>query len=506
VTLPLHDSDAAAGPSPDGAAPRAPELHRAILSGLEVFAQSVANIAPTATPTLVIPLVFIVVGGGAWAAYLFALIAISLVALNINQFARRSSSPGNIYTYIALGLGPTAAIAIGWALLIAYVGTASAVTTGFTNYVNVLVQEIFGWEGSLPALALVAVVGLSIFGSWFVAYKDVRISTQLMLVFELVSVALIIVVVAATFLTHHGNLVTDGLLLKGTGLGDLRLGLVLAIFSFVGFESATSLGSEAKNPLQTIPRAVLRSAIFVGVLFIFAAYASVLGFDGRAESLGDSSAPIQDLASFAGLGFLAIPITIGAIVSFFACVLASVTAGARVLFQLGRHGYIHASLGDAHATNGTPHVAVTVVAVVAFVPAAILTGLGNNLFSIYGWVGTTATLAFIVSYIAVSIAAPVYLRRIGDLRARHIAVAAIAVAFLLVAFVGAVYPLPPTPGQWPIIAFVVLLVGGFAFGAVQLRRSAALQDGIRADLDAIDLRVEAASAADPALVATAAQS
>jgi len=37
-----------------------------------------------------------------------------------------------------------------------------------------------------------------------------------------------------------------------TGSG-LRLGLVLALFSSVGFESATALGSEARNPLKTIP-------------------------------------------------------------------------------------------------------------------------------------------------------------------------------------------------------------------------------------------------------------
>ena len=216
---------------PKTPAPTAPhhtsELDRGILSSLEVFGQSVANIAPTATPTLVIPLVFVVTGAGAWAAYLFALIVISLVALNINQFARRSASPGNIYTFIALGLGPTTAIAIGWALLIVYVGTASVATTGFTNYVNVLVQEVFGRSGGLPSLALAAIVWLDVLGAWFVTYKNVRLSTQLMLVFELVSVSLIVVVVTATFLTHREHLITDGLMLKGTGLAGLRLGLVL---------------------------------------------------------------------------------------------------------------------------------------------------------------------------------------------------------------------------------------------------------------------------------------
>ena len=52
-----------------------------------------------------------------------------------------------------------------------------------------------------------------------------------------------------------------------TGSG-LRLGLVLALFSFVGFESATTLGAEARNPLKTIPRAVIQSAIIGGAFFI----------------------------------------------------------------------------------------------------------------------------------------------------------------------------------------------------------------------------------------------
>jgi len=51
-----------------------------------------------------------------------------------------------------------------------------------------------------------------------------------------------------------------------------------ALFSFVGFESATALGEEARNPLKTIPRAVLQSAIGLGFLFVVCAYTEVLGF------------------------------------------------------------------------------------------------------------------------------------------------------------------------------------------------------------------------------------
>lgn len=74
-----------------------------------------------------------------------------------------------------------------------------------------------------------------------------------------------IVIVVALLLVRHGWY-WDGeqVHLHGMTGGGLRLGLVLALFSFVGFESATTLGSEPRNPLQTIPRAVIQSAILAG--------------------------------------------------------------------------------------------------------------------------------------------------------------------------------------------------------------------------------------------------
>lgn len=81
----------------------------------ELLAQSVANIAPTATPTINLALVFASAGNGTWLAYVIATIGLVFVGLNINQFARRSASPGSLYSYIAKGLGSTTGVICGWA-------------------------------------------------------------------------------------------------------------------------------------------------------------------------------------------------------------------------------------------------------------------------------------------------------------------------------------------------------------------------------------------------------
>src|SRR3984957_9694364 len=163
------------------AAPSAPEspsttpsygLKSASLSPLETLAQSVAVIAPTGAPVMTVPLVYALAGQGCAIAFLIATITILLVALNINQFARISASPGSLYTYITDHMHPRFGVLAGWALLIAYVGTAAAVSAGVTNYADVILHDRFGMEASpLLLIALVMVFACDL------AYRDVQIST-----------------------------------------------------------------------------------------------------------------------------------------------------------------------------------------------------------------------------------------------------------------------------------------------------------------------------------------
>src|SRR5580658_10823809 len=215
------------------AAPSAPEspispsygLKSASLSPLETLAQSVAVIAPTGAPVMTVPLVFALAGQGAAIAFLISTIGVLLVALNVNQFARISSSPGSLYTYITHHMHPRWGVLAGWALLIAYVATAAAVSAGVTNYANVILRDRFGMQASpLLATALVMVFAC------YLAYRDVQMSTRLMLWLEAGSVALISVVALGIIVKHGWRLDMGQFTLRGVTPEKLRLGLVLAIF------------------------------------------------------------------------------------------------------------------------------------------------------------------------------------------------------------------------------------------------------------------------------------
>ena len=203
----------------------------------------------------------------------------------------------------------------------------------------------------------------------YLAYRDVQISARLMLWLQAASVALISCIAIAVILKHGWRLDMAQLTLQGVTPEKLRLGLVLAIFSSVGFESATSLGSEARDPLINIPRAVKWSAILAGVFFFLCAYAEVLAFRGQPQGLG------QERCAFARTGAAGWPSAAGGHAhrsgrggEFFSCFLACITAAARVLFLMGRHGALHSVLGEAHEENQTPHRAVLLSSIAAFCP------------------------------------------------------------------------------------------------------------------------------------------
>jgi amino acid transporter len=247
--------------------------------------------------------------------------------------------------------------------------------------------------------------------------------------------------------------------LKDGALGELRSSLSLAFFSFVGFESATVLGNEARRPLSAIPRAVMLCIACVGLLFVACAYALV----GAESGLDTIAAPLDLLAREIGLGDMRSVISAAAALSLFAGTLGCLNAGARVLFTLSRHGLTHPAAGHAHPLNATPDIALTILAATALCLSLGLTVFDVGPIAGFGYLGGIATFGFLVAYILVAAAAPIYLRRIGALAPRHGIVAAIAVVLLAIALLGGPYPLPAGPG-----AILLVVVIGIAVASYRL--------------------------------------
>ena len=250
--------------------------------------------------------------------------------------------------------------------------------------------------------------------------------------------------------------------LTGSTPIGLRLGVMLAIFSFVGFESATTLGAEAKDPLTTIPQAVIRSAVFSGIFFIVCAYTLVSRLPRACPiPLNESAAPLPyprhpgpTSPRSAGSSI------VGVLVSMFAATLSCIIAGARVLMLMAHHGFVpRASAGPTPPTT-PPAPPVSLTGFLAFIPAAILAHRGVSGNDIYGYMGSTRRLRF--PHLPTASSPPhspstsnagASLTEAGSL-SRHRRSAAMILAHA----VGTIYPIPPAPYRYLPYVYLAYLI------------------------------------------------
>jgi amino acid transporter len=454
------------------------ELRSGALGFPAVLAQSIALISPTMTAVLIIPLAFSNAGQGTWLAYLFGTVMLLFVVLCLNQFAKRSAAPGAMYTYTARGLGPATGVLSGWALIWCYLLIGTAGLTGFAIFFQQFLSAL-GFTGTVPPDIFFAVSALT---CWYIAYKDIRISSLVTLLLEGISVFLILSLAAVVLFSRGIHIETSQLALKGVSVHGMSLAVVTTIFSLVGFESATTLGKEARNPLRNVPRAVIWSLILTGLFMVVMSYVEVYGTRDYGTPLGGIAAPLNVLSSIYNVSFFKAPIALGAMISFFSLSLSCLNAGARIIFPMGEHMVFPSHLGRAHPKNGTPHVAITVYVAIMFAIPTVLEIVTNPLTT-FGDAGTLAAFGFLLAYYLITIAAPAYLRRRGELRVRHVVIAAVACLCLLVPTIGSFYPVPPFPVDiFPYIFVAYMAIGGGWLFILSRRRRGILAE-IEDDLD-----------------------
>lgn len=428
-----------------------------VLNFWEVLAQSIALISPTMTAALIVPLMFSTAGNAGWFAYAIGAVMLLFVALNLNQFARRSATTGSMFNYTITGLGPTAGSLAGWCLIWAYTFIGTAGMTGFTTFA----QQLLQMAGlNIPAAPL---LGICVVLCWICAYKDVRLSAILTLGLEAVSVALILVLVCAALGVRGFSPDMPQLTLSGANLSTIALGVIVAVFSQVGFEAATAFGHEAKNPLKTIPRAVIVSLVVTGLFFVVVTYTETMWLANAKPTLDKQTAPLATLASMLHMGYFAAPIAFGAMVSFFSLALSCMNSGARIMWSMGKHGAMHDVFGSSHAENATPHAAITVMAALEFMIPTMMCLGGMAVTDAFNDAGTFGAIGFSVAYVFISVAAPAYLKKLGELKALDLAVAAAAVVLLLGTIVFGFFIPPPAP---PVNYFPYIFVAYFAVGFV----------------------------------------
>jgi amino acid transporter len=443
----------------------ATQLRSGALSLIEMVGQSLAAIGPTLTPALNITVVVGLAGLGCWLSYFLGTLGVVIVAASVGILATRHPEAGSYFVYVGRSFGAFTGALAGWAMVSAYIFIAVAVSLSFVIFLTDLLATLHVQLALMPKCLLMLVFIGTV---TFAAYRDVKLSSRAGLLMEIISLS-IIVAITAVFVRARGTMVDPAQLdFKSFSYGGVFSALPFVIFSFVGFESSATLAKESANPRRNIPLSVIGCAAFAGIFFTIISYLMVFGIGDDAATLGKSSAPFGDVAIKAGLGWASSVVYFAALISVFACALASFNAASRLLYSMGKYRFLHPSMGLVHDTHRTPHRAVLVCAAAVAIICLSMTPAG--FLDAFGYAGTFASFGFVVVYLALCIVAPIDLRKSREMKLMHVLLAVAGTALMLFVIIGSVYPVPPYPYDiLPYVFFAYMAVGALWFGILKFR-------------------------------------
>lgn len=459
------------------------------LSFVEAIALSIGIMAPTAAMALNASLAAGITGSSVPLAFLLATVAVGLASFAFIQFSRHFAHSGSVYAFNGIALGPRVGFFSGWALLGTYIAFTCASVAEVGNFAEAFFA---GLQVKIDWLPLALIAGVMI---WVFAYSAITLSTRLTLVIEGVSVLLIalLAIVILAKVGSAGQLTAQPFNPMAQPLNTIGLAAVFGFLSFAGFEGAATLGEETRNPRRNIPLAILAAVVGTGILYVAITYAQTVGFGTNAagvHAFASSTSPLGALGQRYIGNTMATLINGGATISAFASALGTANASARMLFALGRDGFLTDRFGTTSRRTGSPAIAVAVVMLLTF---AVILGWsrapGVNGATLFGFLGTIGVFLILVAYILTNIAA------LRFFLARHLwtwqwLVPVLAILVLGYTLYSNLYPVPNPPYNvfpyvaltWLVIGLVIVLVSPALVR--RIGRHLAESEGLREDTQA----------------------
>jgi APA family basic amino acid/polyamine antiporter len=349
-------------------------------------------------------------------AFVLAGIACGLAALCYAEFASTVPVAGSAYTFSYATFGEFLAWIIGWDLVLEFSVAAAAVAKGWSDYLNVVLGYIVGYDADATKATTITIAGIDVDWGALVLITvlatllvmGTKLSSRFSLVITAIKVTIVLfVVVLGLFYvkaSNYGPFIPEGqpgtagtsgvdqslfsLLAGGSsstfGIFGLLAGASLVFFAFIGFDIVATTAEETRNPQRSVPRGILGSLAIVTVLYV-AVSVVVVGMVSYQElATGPGPNDRKNLAtafSVNGVDWAANIISIGALAGLTTVVLVLMLGQVRVLFAMSRDGLLPRGLAHT-GSHGTPVRATVLVSVLiafaaAFFPATKLEEMVN---------------------------------------------------------------------------------------------------------------------------------
>jgi APA family basic amino acid/polyamine antiporter len=300
---------------------------------------------------------------GAWiAGGLLALAAAFIWA----ELADRMPQVGGQYAYLREAYHPLVAFLYGWVLLLVIqTGGMAAVTVTFSRYF----LELTGWHAAEWQVAVVTLLVLTVVNCLGVraggTLQSVLMATKILAIALLVGVGAFLI---RGTLTAWRPLFDQPV--SPSFLSTFGAAMIPVVFAYGGWQTASFVAGEMKDPRRDLPRALVLGVVGVALLYTLVNFVCVrtLGVATLAETKTPASAVMRMALGSKGATIIALGIAI----STLGFLSQSVLTAPRVYFAMANDRVFFRQLAWIHPRTRVPVIAIALQS--AWTMVILLTG------------------------------------------------------------------------------------------------------------------------------------
>jgi urea carboxylase system permease len=293
-----------------------------------------------------------------------------IVALGFAELSSHYPVAGSVFQWTKYLAGKSYSWFTGWIYLFAGVLTVASVCATLPvalipafNNMGWNLANTPGNQRWIAAITLALITIMNIFGVRIVALVN---NTGVL--FEILGMVVFAFIVALFHRHQSAGVIfhTQGTTLTG---GTFLVAMFMALYVIYGFDTASTLSEETKNPRVEAPKAVIGSiigAFVIGGIFL---YAMLLGIPDMHTAIKEGWGPAQIIDANFGNAFSTVFLLVVS-AAIFVCCLAIETSTIRLCFGMSRDDALPASrhLSKVHPKLHTPILSCIVVGLLSAIP------------------------------------------------------------------------------------------------------------------------------------------
>lgn len=322
-------------------------------------------------------------------AWILTAVGSLLIALSFANLGSKMPKTGGPIVYTRAAFGDFAGFLIAWSFWIgSWVGN-DAIITAFMSYFT------YFFPGTNNPMSAFFICSAVIWIFTFVNIMGVKYVGKIGVISTVLKVSVLVIFIFVAFMNFNPTFMNTVSSAEASGIGTLPAGIAIALWSFVGLESATIAGGEIKNPEKNIRRSTVYGILLIGLIYIIISIASMGVMDQA--TLANSNAPMADIIDVATGGNWGGPfIAAGAIISTLGATCGWFLTTARCAVGAAEDGLFPKIFKKVSPKYNTP------------VAALIINGICMNLLLLTNYIGTLqsvfdfmillATLSFLPAY------------------------------------------------------------------------------------------------------------